>query len=214
MEASEVTRPSLVLRIRDHDDGDSWTEFVQLYGGLIHYYCIHRGLQEEDAAEVTQDVLLQISQSITRFEYQPARGRFRSWLATLTKSKMVELLRKKGRRHEVLTTFEEMEPTGTLDGVWCDAWNLRLTEAAMRQVKSCMSADTFDAFHAAWIDQQEPASIAKLHNKDLAWVYVCKSRGLKLLRKIIIELADEMPDEDDLNSAQHGFSPEVCEDLT
>lgn len=194
VETSDATRPSLVLRIRDHTDAEAWEEFVRLYGGLVHYYCIRRGLQDDDAAEITQDVLMQISQSIVRFEYQPARGRFRSWLAVLTRSKIGEYFRRKNRRHEVLTTFEEVEPLGGTDGIWSDAWKARLTEEALRQVQAKMADDTYAAFRAAWIDGQDPSIIASTHQKDLAWVYVAKSRGLKLLRTIIVELSDEMLD--------------------
>jgi RNA polymerase sigma-70 factor (ECF subfamily) len=204
---AEATRPSLLLRIRDSANSQAWYEFVDLYGALIHDFCVRRGLQAADAAEVTQDVLLQVSQSITRFEYQPARGKFRSWLAALTRSKMIQWLRHHQRQRELLSSFESDEPAGQADGVWGDLWRARLTMAALRQVQQRMSVDTFAAFRSAWIEDQPVEIIARQHDKDAAWVYVAKSRGLRLLRDAVLDLSEELPEEFPTQGPDNGSGP-------
>ena len=54
---SRITRPSLLLRIRDAGDAASWGEFADLYGPIIRSYCRPRGLQDADAVDVGQLVL-------------------------------------------------------------------------------------------------------------------------------------------------------------
>ena len=187
----EATRPSLLLRLRSANDSTAWSEFVDLYGAIIHDYCRRRGLQASDAAEVVQEVLIQVSRSIGSFDYQPARGKFRSWLATLARTKLASFLRRQQRRAERLSSFEQFEPQGGSDGVWDEAWCRQLAATALRRVAKRMAPDGFEAFRATWLDEESAASVAARFQQDLAWVYVAKSRGLRLMRESIIDLSDE-----------------------
>jgi hypothetical protein len=80
------TQPSLLLRIRDAFDAESWRTFVSIYAPLIYRSCRRRGLQDADAADVGQEVLAQVARSIREFEYQPGRGRFRDWLGSVVRN--------------------------------------------------------------------------------------------------------------------------------
>ena len=65
----DTTRVTLLARLRDAGDAGAWSQFHQLYGPVIYRYARRRGLQDADAADLTQDVLREVSQSIDRFEY-------------------------------------------------------------------------------------------------------------------------------------------------
>src|SRR5262249_46801901 len=86
-----ATRASLLLRIRDPQDRQAWGEFVALYAPLIHAYGRKRGLQDSDAADLTQEVLRRVSRSAGEFRYDPARGSFRGWLLTVTLNEVRKL---------------------------------------------------------------------------------------------------------------------------
>jgi DNA-directed RNA polymerase specialized sigma24 family protein len=75
------TRPSLLLRVRDPKDRESWKLFVELYTQPVMRYCRLRGLQNADVADVAQDVMAQVARAMHTFDYNPERGRFRDWLA-------------------------------------------------------------------------------------------------------------------------------------
>src|SRR5579871_2387028 len=49
MTAPPLTRASLLVRLRDPDDGDAWKEFVRLYASVIYGFARKRGLQDADA---------------------------------------------------------------------------------------------------------------------------------------------------------------------
>ncbi|MHC4402267.1 MAG: RNA polymerase sigma factor [Planctomycetota bacterium] len=68
MDESEVTRPTLLLRVRDAADGQAWSQFVRIYSPLVYRYARRRGLQDADAADVTQDVLQTVAGAIGRFD--------------------------------------------------------------------------------------------------------------------------------------------------
>src|SRR5215831_4893103 len=84
--ASSPTPPtstSLLARLRqDTTDQAAWTEFVRRYGGPIYRWCRKWHLQEADAQDVTQAVLVKLSAKMRTFTYDPARS-FRAYLKTL-----------------------------------------------------------------------------------------------------------------------------------
>jgi DNA-directed RNA polymerase specialized sigma24 family protein len=57
MTKSDATRPSLLVRIRDARDREAWGEFVEIYAPLVYKTARRRGLQDSDAADLTQEVL-------------------------------------------------------------------------------------------------------------------------------------------------------------
>ena len=93
------TRASLLGRLRHNPlDQAAWGEFVEHYGAKVYAWCRKWGLQEADAQDVTQDVLLRLARKMKDFTYDPARS-FRAWLKTLTShawSDFVEARRRPG----------------------------------------------------------------------------------------------------------------------
>src|SRR5438128_2421202 len=99
MEQLPATRASLLVRLRDPRDGEAWHQFVQVYAAVVYGFARKRGLQDADAADLMQDVFRAISTAIGRLEYDPQRGTFRSWLFTVTRSKLNNFLN--GQRRQV-----------------------------------------------------------------------------------------------------------------
>ncbi len=87
MATGPVTRPSLLVRIRDLADQKAWEQFVELYARLVYGFARKRGLQEADASDLTQEVLRAVAAAATRLEYDPGLGSFRAWLYTVTCNK-------------------------------------------------------------------------------------------------------------------------------
>src|SRR5262245_22883294 len=87
-----ATRASLLVRLRDSQDKGAWREFVDLYAPLVYGYLRKQGLQDADAADVSQEVLGAVVASIHRLDYDPNRGAFRNWLFTLVRRKLARWL--------------------------------------------------------------------------------------------------------------------------
>src|SRR5262245_57981036 len=83
MAGSPTTHPSLLVRIRDARDHDAWADFVRLYAPLVYAFARRKGMQDADAADLTQEVLRGVHGAAPRLEYEPARGSFRGWLFTI-----------------------------------------------------------------------------------------------------------------------------------
>ncbi len=71
------TRPSLLMRLRDPRDAAAWQEFVDLYAPLIYGWARKKGLQDADAADITQDVFRSLAGAASRIDYDPRRGGLR-----------------------------------------------------------------------------------------------------------------------------------------
>src|SRR5262249_36898959 len=78
-----TTRVTLLARLRqDSTDEAAWDEFVEHYGRHIYRWCRHWKLQDADAEDVTQDILVKLTQKLRTFAYDPSLS-FRGWLKTV-----------------------------------------------------------------------------------------------------------------------------------
>jgi RNA polymerase sigma-70 factor (ECF subfamily) len=187
------TQPSLLVRLRNRADDAAWKLFLEVYTPLIYRYCRKHHLQEADAAEVVQDVLFQVNRSITSFEYNPERGRFRNWLGSVVRSKLSRFFRSnpiamKQDSHEMIHLT-----TNHSDSDWSDHFHSELLQTALNRIQEEFEPHTWQAFDKVWLQQKTAAHAAKELSMTVAMVYVAKSRVLKRLQTEILMLADDIP---------------------
>ncbi len=191
---ADATRPSLLLRIRDPQDADSWSNFVDLYSPLLLRYARKRGLQEADAADVTQDVLVQLAKSIRSFEYQPERGRFRDWLGTVVRHRVLRFFKREANQaRRADGEWLDDLPATQQDSDWSDAFNAHILNAALEHVRPHFEETTWEAFRLAWLEQQPATTVAEKLEVPVAGVYLAKSRVLKRLREEVMLIAEDWP---------------------
>jgi RNA polymerase sigma-70 factor (ECF subfamily) len=192
------TRPSLLVRIRDAQDADSWKLFVELYTPLVLGYCRLRGLQDADAADVTQEVMARVARSMHAFQYSRERGRFRDWLGTVTRNQVNRhLARQKGggapangdAMPEALANLAAVDS----DTEWTAEFNAQILRAALDRVRPLFGPSTWQAFASVWLDNKTAAATAAAMGITLQAVYVAKAKVLKRLEEEVIELAEDVP---------------------
>jgi RNA polymerase sigma-70 factor (ECF subfamily) len=190
---SRATKPSLLLRIRDAGDSASWEEFADLYGPIIRGYCRRRGLQEADAADISQEVLAQVARAIGAFEYQPVRGRFRDWLGTVTRNKIARFFEVKGREGPAAGADAVRLEAVAEDPEWSAEFHARILEAALARIRCDFEAPTWTAFERIWIGDSRAPDVARDLGLTIDAVYAAKSRVLRRLREEVLALADDLP---------------------
>jgi RNA polymerase sigma-70 factor (ECF subfamily) len=192
--ASDTTRPSLLLRVRDHRDQAAWHLFVQTYAPLVYRFCRRKGLQDADAADVGQEVLTRVAQALRTFEYQPERGRFRSWLGTVVRSHLANYFKRKAREVPCV-------PDGGLDGAagddgdseWAAHFNAQLLQTALERIRPDFEAETWRAFTLVWVESRPPAEVAVTLRMAPSRVYNARWRVLEKLRAEVLALSDDVP---------------------
>ena len=195
--ANQATHPSLLLRLRNATDGQAWDLFVSTYTPLVYSYCHRRGLQSSDVADVTQEVMAQVMRSIVSFSYDPQRGRFRDWLGSVTRSKIIRLARENSRSglaggatiEELLSHVEHPES----DTVWTEEFQVRVLEVAMSRARPAFEETTWNLFVGAWVDGKTPAQLATEFAVPVESTYVAKSRVLKRLHEEVVILGEDYP---------------------
>jgi RNA polymerase sigma factor (sigma-70 family) len=185
------TRPSLLVRLRDPRDAESWETFVRVYAPVVFAYCRRAGVQDADAADVTQEVLAQVARSIRGFDYRPERGRFRDWLRTVTRHKLARHFRKPAPTEAVdgLETVVAADP----DPAWDEAFNARVLQAALEHARPAFEPATWRAFELTWLAGRPAQEVAAEVGLAIDAVYAAKSRVLKRLREEVLLLAEDLP---------------------
>ncbi len=91
------THASLLVRLRDLDDAESWGQFYHTYERVVRGLARKRGLSEPEAEEVAQEVFKRIAETIHTFERSPRAGSFRRWLYQLARWRSDDKIRERGR---------------------------------------------------------------------------------------------------------------------
>ncbi len=193
--ASPQTHPSLLIRIRDPQDGEAWEAFVNTYVPMIYRYARRMGLQDADAADISQEVLTEVARCIRSFEYQPDRGRFRDWLGLLVRRRLARFLKKKGREGSETTTEEEAETPEpcSADAEWSEEFNARILAAALERARPHFEPSTWRAFEGVWVENRRAGEVAAELKLPIEGVYTAKSRVLKRLEEEVRILAEDVP---------------------
>jgi len=71
------TRYSLIARLACPEDTETWDEFLRTYEAAILRYCRTKGLQDADAADVCQHVLIAVHQAAQNWQPSGRSGSFR-----------------------------------------------------------------------------------------------------------------------------------------
>lgn len=183
------TQSSLLLRIRDVNDDTAWTLFVEVYTPIVFRYLRSRGLQDADAADITQEVLIEVARSIRGFEYQPERGRFRNWLALVTRRRLGRFWQKERKAIPLLPEVDGDDHQ--VDAEWLETYQSELLRIAIARIRPMFEKTTWEAFWRNWIDRIPATQVSHDLGMPIDLVYSAKSRVLKRLEAEVRLLGDD-----------------------
>jgi len=106
------TRESLLSRLKNWDDQESWRDFFDTYWQLIHRVARKAGLHEDEAQDVVQDTILSVAKKMPAFKYDRAVGSFRGWLFQLTRWRIINQFKKRQPR-SVLNEPLSIDPSSS-----------------------------------------------------------------------------------------------------
>lgn len=184
-----LTSASLLGRLR-HDPADqqAWREFVLRYGPKIYRWCRQWNLQEADAQDVAQNVLLKLAGKMRGFIYDPSRS-FRSWLKTLTHHALSDFIDE--RRKAGIQSAQQLEAVAARDSLvqhLQEEFDRELFEEGMARVQRRVSRHKWEAFRLTAIEALSGADAAAQLQMKVATVFTAKSKVHKLLQQEIQRL--------------------------
>jgi RNA polymerase sigma-70 factor (ECF subfamily) len=192
MGEAPATRASLLVRIRDAQDVQAWNQFVEIYAPLVYGFARRHGLQDADAADVTQEVMQSVSKAAHKLEYDPERGSFRGWLFTVTRNKVSTFLtrRKPSERGSGGSNAQELlseQPARTEDesALWDREYERQLFAWAAEQVRGTFQESTWQAFWQTAVEGKSGKDVARGLGLSVAAVYLAKGRVMTRLKEQI-----------------------------
>ena len=198
MAEAPATQPSLLIRLGDKQDTVAWAQFVEVYAPLVYGFARKHGMQDADAADLTQEVMRAVAGAISRLEYDPRRGTFRSWLFTVVRNKFRNYLSNKTRKQ--MTTggssvqeLLEAQPdrVDALQEQWDHEYDQRVFSWAVDRVKGSFTEKTWQAFWQVSVEGKNARDVARDVGISVGAVYIAKSRVLARLKEQIQLLQGE-----------------------
>jgi RNA polymerase sigma-70 factor (ECF subfamily) len=195
------TRQSLLSRLRDWEDQTGWREFFDTYWRLIYNVARKSGLADAEAQDVVQNTFIYLARRMPNFQYDRARGSFKSWLRVVTRSRIQVFWRSQRAHQQFLheprpdaeSSEVEAQPdaAASLDEVWQREWEENLVSTALRRVRAKVSAQQLLIFRLSTLGEWPLPQVAKKLGVNLAQVYLARHRVGKLLKAEILRLRKE-----------------------
>jgi len=193
------TRETLLSRLKDVSEEGSWREFFDSYWRLIYGVAIKSGLTHAEAQDVVQETIVSVSKNMKDFRADPSFGSFKSWLLTLTRWRITDQVRRRGREvhlapGENLSTADSSrtrpedrmpDPDAAFDKIWEQEWEHHVIEQALEKVKHECDARHYQVFYLNAIKQVPAARVAELLNINVDQVYLIKHRLGKIFEDAV-----------------------------
>jgi RNA polymerase sigma-70 factor (ECF subfamily) len=191
------TNTQLLLRVRDASDHEAWAEFAEIYCPVIVRLAKTKGMQDADAEDLSQRVLISIAAAIDRFEPDADRARFRTWLRRVAENAILNALTR-GRREESgdesIRSLLEREPAtfGPDSDLLRIEYRREIFQLAARQIRYEFEPATWEAFWQTAVEGRDIDQVAAELGKQRGSIYAARSRVIRRLKQKVLEFGDEV----------------------
>lgn len=175
-----------------------WERFVQLYRPMVYEWCRRSQIQEEDAADISQDVFRIVAQKIGTFRRDQPGDTFHGWLYGITRHRCQDFFRKAVGQAVAIggSSFQQQlnsapdESGEDADAFAFDRDRQRLYVRALELIKTEFEPQTWRAFWRLTVDNQPAKAVSEELGMSTGAIYNAK---YKVLRKLRTEFADVLP---------------------
>ena len=203
------TRASLLSRLKDWKNRESWQDFFDTYWKLIYGTARRAGLTDAEAQDVVQETVISVAKNIEGFHYDPVVCSFKSWMLQVTRWRIINQWKKRrgdpgnpapavsGARAacnrdgtDRTPTLERIpDPAGfPLEAVWDEEWEKHLLAAALEQVKRQVDPAQLQLFDLYCVESWPAQKVAQTLGVSVGRVYLAKHRVGRLLKQKIQSL--------------------------
>jgi RNA polymerase sigma-70 factor, ECF subfamily len=189
------TRYSLLARLGDPADAAAWSEFVQIYRDAIYRYSRSRGLQDSDALDVVQNVLVVTHQAVGEWQPSGQSGSFRAWLVQTAHRVCLRVLRERARCDRAIggtsviqQLHDAADPDLEMDADEAD-WQRWAFCWAAGQVQGEVTPATWNAFWLSAVEGVTAEEAAQKTGLRIGSVYTARCRVIARIRERVDELS-------------------------
>lgn len=201
------TRQSLLVRLNEVDHETAWQTFIDIYEPAIFAFARSRGLQVEDARDVTQQVLVAVHQRVGDWDFDKAKGSFRGWLFRVTRNLAAKQIRQSGRQiygDVAGQNFDDLPAPSEEDKtIFTIEFRRQVFRWAAESIRDQFTSKSWQAFWRTSIDGDSAAVVAEESQMSIGAVYAAKCRIMTKMRELIQQLSDsDLPHETDHGKSQ------------
>lgn len=194
------TRESLLSRIKNWEDRESWQDFFDTYWRLIYGTARKAGLSDAEAQDIVQETVISVAKNVEGFKYDPSVCSFKSWMLQLTRWRIINQLKRRNsnakhlasgasaskRPDETATIERAPDPAGCdLEAIWESEWETNLLKAAVERVKRRVDPAQFQIFDLYCLEGWPVRKVAHTLGVSTGRIYLTKHRVSRLLKKEI-----------------------------
>lgn len=190
---NETTRSSVIRAVADTENEAAWQRLFDLYAGFVFSIARSKGLREEDADDVVQVVFSDLARNLPTFQYDRAKGKFRSYLTGLVHWRVMDKLKAGKRDADLKASFwEEAKAAATEDGGFSEReWQAAAMEEALRRIKPYVRPEHYAAF-IAMKEGQDTETVMRLYGFSRDNLYQIRTRLTAKLREAVAKILEEM----------------------
>lgn len=196
------TRPSLMMRLHNADDHQAWARFVSVYEPLVFRLVRRRGLQEADAQDVTQQVIIAVMNAVDSWQPDGKERSFRRWLYGIARKLTVRFLQRelplRGRPQcglagsELISLLNSLpEPDDGTVEQFDEEYRDALFRLSADRVRHEFRDAVWNAFWRTFVMNEPVAEVADDLGMTVGYVYVSRSRVIARLRQVVQEIESE-----------------------
>ena len=181
------TRHSLIARLKDPSDQVAWEEFVSIYRPVVFRVAVKKGLQPADAEDVAQTVMVSVARAVEKWEPDPQRARFRTWLNRIAVNAAINSITRRkpdrgtGESKSMELLAQHPDTDSQIDSQESELVRLEYRResfrVADRQIKLEFEPDTWSAF---WLTDVEGVSAQSVADRSLPVTADTRTRNSRL----------------------------------
>jgi RNA polymerase sigma factor (sigma-70 family) len=193
-----ATRKTLLQRVRNQHDQQSWTELVDVYRKYVYSVIRSLNISEHDADDILQHVFLKLWEKLPDMDPEEII-RFRSLLGRITKHCTIDYVRKRSTAAEKLKQAAQDETMQYLksiqlpeiDRIAEERWEVFLANQALENVEAQFSGQAVAVFRMS-LSGLGVKEIASELGLELNSVYRLRTRVKNQLILEIQHLREEL----------------------
>ena len=184
------TSLSLLERLRHSPENEGWSRLEDLYAPLLRAWLRRYDVQDSDANDLVQEVLLAVSKDLNKFEHRGQPGAFRGWLKAILINRLRKFWRARDRRPQVrgdsdidARLAQLDDPASEMSRIWDREHDQYVLRQLMALAEPHFEPQTWKAFCRVALGGSKPNVVAKEMGISLNAVCLAKSRVIRRLRQ-------------------------------
>ena len=186
-----TTSKTLLEKISSGDE-ISWDEFYLKYSPIVKAIAQFKGLNEVDADDICQQVMMQFFKQSKTFKFDPNIAKFRTYFGRIVNAKIVNYYRKRG---EVSSNEPEEIPVDSEEEkLFMDEWRKAVLKEAEQELKQRVAPETFQAYELYAVQNRPVKKVAEYLDCTENQVYQAKKRCFAMMREILLAMHEQDPE--------------------